>query len=71
MTESGSEHPDIADPAGGVVQRTFGMHRGICRTHLFCGDRRAAADPEIIRHHKTVTHDTGMFLRRQCVLPVL
>ncbi len=37
----------------------------------FCGDRRAAADPEIIRHHKTVTHDTGMFLRRQCVLPVL
>ena len=43
--ESWSEYQDPADPSGGVVQRAFGMYRGICRTDLFCGDRCAAADP--------------------------
>lgn len=39
------EYPDPADPSGGVVQRAFGMYRGICRTHLFVG----IAVPQLIR----------------------
>lgn len=56
---------------GTSFKYSFCVYRGICRTDFFRRDCSAAFGKAVSFQYKADLNDSGMFLRRKCILLIL